>query len=89
MERKRNHLEEMEGEREETHPCTVAGSHHIRVSVHCTIWYSGLMENTNSGWTDLVASKHVALFDAVTCAATLVPPEPNPVASLTCEENQG
>ena len=41
------------------------------------------MENTKSGLTFWVAPKHELSDEVVTCAATLVPPEPNPEESLT------
>jgi hypothetical protein len=42
------------------------------------------MLNTKAGWTFAVASKQLeSLFPARTRAATLVPPEPKPDASLT------
>lgn len=55
----------------------------MRVVRHCTIWYEGNIEKTNGGETGWVASKQEALFDVVTSAAALVPPEPKDVASLT------
>lgn len=61
-------------------------SHHIRVDTHWTIWFSGWRLKKNSGVTLLELSKQEESEDAVTSAATLVPPEPNPVASLTYGE---
>ena len=37
----------------------------------------------------MLASKHVASFEVVTWAATLVPPDPKPVESLTYKKKIG
>lgn len=46
------------------------------------------MENTKSGETCDVALKHDESDDVDTNAATLVPPEPNPVLSLTYDKKR-
>jgi hypothetical protein len=68
-----------------TNPCTVELSHHIRIGWHWTTWLAGSMENTKSGLTFCVVSKHEVSDEGVTWAATLVPPEPNPEESLIWE----
>jgi hypothetical protein len=44
------------------------------------------MENTKYGEMFFVASKHELTSEVMTCAATLVPPEPKPDESLTWEQ---
>lgn len=41
------------------------------------------MEKKNAGETLVLESKHDESVESVTCAVTLVPPEPKPEASLT------
>lgn len=45
------------------------------------------MEKTKRGETCWMALKQLLSLEEVTCAATLVPPVPNPVASLTTATN--
>lgn len=72
-------------DKKKTYPLTTAGSHHIRIDWHCTTWFGGSIENTNVGDTLFVESKQDVSWEAVTDAATLVPPEPKVFVSLTWE----
>ena len=55
----------------------------MRMPWHCTSWFSGLIAKKKSYEVGLVGSKHEESFDAVTVVAILVPPDPNPVESVT------
>ena len=74
----------------ETYPTTgmlaLSGFHQMRVVAHCTSWLFGTTLKSKSGCTFVDASKQLESLLDCTVAATLVPPEPKPVESLTYGE---
>ena len=68
-----------------TYPCASDSVHQIRVGEHSAI-FEGLILNVKSGLISVVGSKQLESLLLCTVDTPLVPPEPKPELSLTCEK---